>query len=284
MKFIYSILTTTLFTTLSYAQIANDSILPKSNLSTENIKPKKLPKVEHAEPLYIDMMRDLGARKGEAEVNVGFGLSSHKGYNEYNGFVEYEWAIADRLGMEVEVPFSFNSKNSNNDGKTNIPNNKIEGLKLASQYTFMVNEKRKLSMAVAYVHEFEFNNFKQLGHQGSVFTGMKMNPVFIAAKNYNQFNTILYTGPVVEHQYKTGEIEFGATINASVMYVLPNSKNFIGIENNMDIDADGFHYFLRPQLRLALQKNLMIGLVTGIPLTKNTGTNLDVMTRIIWEP
>ncbi len=68
------------------------------------------------------------------------------------------------------------------------------------------------------------------------------------------------------------------------MYVLPNSKNFIGLKNNMDIDHDGFHYTFRPQIRLAIQHNLMIGLVTGVPITKHTGTNLDVMTRIIWEP
>lgn len=250
------------------------SVLPHNELR---------PKVDHAEPLYIDLMRDLGARKGEAEVNVGFGIGNHKNYNELYGFVEYEWAIADRLGMEVEVPFSFHQSNENGN-KISIPNNKVEGLKLATQYTFLVDEKRKMSLGVAYVHEFEFNNFKQLGNQGTVFTGMHMNPVFIGAKNFNQFNTILYTGPVIEHQYKKDKVEVGATINASLMYVLPNSKNFIGIENNMDIDKDGFHYYLRPQLKLAIQHNLMIGLVTGIPLTNNEPNKLDVMTRIIWEP
>lgn len=274
MKSYLSLLLTFLSFIITFAQ---DSIEAKE----EKMLP---PKVEHAEPLYIDLMRDLGARKGEAEINVGFGVASHKGFNEYNGFVEYEWAAADRLGLEVEIPFSFNNKKSDNDGSFNIPNNKVEGIKLATQYTFLVNEKRKLSMGVAYVHEFELNNFKQLGHQGAVFTGMKMNPVFIAAKNYNQFNTLLYTGPVLEHDYKSRKVEVGATINASLMYVLPHSKNFIGLENNMDIDQEGFHYTLRPQLKLALQHNLMIGLVTGIPITKHEGTNLDVMTRIIWEP
>ena len=266
------------YTNHAFAQF-NDSIKNR-NLEINSLKPK----VDHAEPLYIDLMRDLGARKGEAEINLGFGINTQENYKQYYGFIEYEWAIADRLGMEIEIPFSFNSKNPKKDGSFTIPNNKVEGLKLATQYTFLVNEKRKMSLGVAYVHEFEFNNFKQIGHQGSVLTGMKMNPVFIAAKNYSQINTILYTGPIVEHQYKSGEVEFGATINASVMYVLPHSKNFIGLENNMDLDKDGLHYTLRPQLKLAIQHNLMIGLVTGIPITKNNETNLDIMTRIIWEP
>lgn len=68
------------------------------------------------------------------------------------------------------------------------------------------------------------------------------------------------------------------------MFYQIRKTNFIGLENNMDIDRYGFHYTLRPQIRLAIQHNLMIGLVTGVPITKHTGTNLDVMTRIIWEP
>lgn len=34
-------------------------------------------KVLHAEPLYIDLIRDLGARKGEKEWNIGLGLTDN---------------------------------------------------------------------------------------------------------------------------------------------------------------------------------------------------------------
>ena len=263
----------------------NINYLPQLNDTIKTVSEKKLlPKVNHAEPLYIDLMRDLGAKKGEAEVNLGFKIASHQEYIAYNGFIEYEWAIADHLGMEVEIPFSFNNKNSNNEGSFNVPNNKIEGLKLATQYTFLVNEQHKTSMAIAYIHEFELNNFKELGRQKTAFTGMKMNPVFIAAKNLKDFNTLIYTGPVIEHTYKTDKITVGGTINTSIMYVIPNSKNFVGIENNMDIGKKSFYYTLRPQLKLALKNNFSIGVVTGIPITKHNDTNLDIMTRIIWEP
>lgn len=33
-------------------------------------------KIKHAEPLYLDLMRDLGARKGEAEFNIGYGMKT----------------------------------------------------------------------------------------------------------------------------------------------------------------------------------------------------------------
>lgn len=65
------------------------------------------PKVLHAEPLYIDLIRDLGARKGEKEWNVGLGLTDNQSFDEYLALVEYEWAPIDRLGLEVELPFSF---------------------------------------------------------------------------------------------------------------------------------------------------------------------------------
>ena len=55
-------------------------------------------KILHAEPLYIDLIRDLGARKGEKEWNVGFGITDRSVYDEYEALVEYEWAPLDRLG------------------------------------------------------------------------------------------------------------------------------------------------------------------------------------------
>lgn len=259
----------------------------QNNLEEEYKIEKKdsLPiKVDHAEPLYVDLMRDLGARKGEAEFNLGLGRSNYKNYNQFYGFVEYEWAIANRLGMEVEVPFSFNNSNNKSEKATVIPKNKIEGIKLATQYTFLVNDKRKLSMAVGYVHEFELNALKQLNSQNKFFTGMRMNPIGIAAKNFKNWNTLLYTGPVLEYNFKQKKVEYGATINTSLLYVIPNTKNFIGVENNMDIDRNGLHDVIRPQIKISIKHNLMVGLVGGIPLTKKDGLNGDIMTRIIWEP
>src|SRR5690606_32307540 len=58
-------------------------------------------KVLHAEPLYIDLIRDLGARKGEKEWNLGLGITDKNKYDEYLALVEYEWAPLNRLGLEV---------------------------------------------------------------------------------------------------------------------------------------------------------------------------------------
>ncbi|HAI17050.1 MAG TPA: phosphoribosylformylglycinamidine synthase, partial [Xanthomarina gelatinilytica] len=43
----------------------------------------------------------------EKEWNIGLGLTDNDQYDEYLALVEYEWAPADRLGLEVELPFSL---------------------------------------------------------------------------------------------------------------------------------------------------------------------------------
>ena len=73
-------------------------------------------------------MHNLGARKGEREWNVGLGLVDRNRFDQYEALVEYEWAPANRLGLEVEVPLTFYPANG-----TNTPSNRIEGLKTVAE-------------------------------------------------------------------------------------------------------------------------------------------------------
>ena len=91
----------------SMAQISNSE---KDSIYIQQVEGHKKPdKVLHAEPLYIDLIRDLGARKAEKEWNVGLGLTDNLRFDSYQALVEYEWAPIDRLGLEVELPFTFYS-------------------------------------------------------------------------------------------------------------------------------------------------------------------------------
>jgi hypothetical protein len=101
------------------------------------------PKILHAEPLYIDLIRDLGARKGEKEWNVGFGMFNKRDFNKYEALVEYEWAPIDRLGFEIEVPVTIFTASEGTPVDITRPANRIESLKLATQWTFLVSEKSK---------------------------------------------------------------------------------------------------------------------------------------------
>ena len=102
------------------------------------VEAKDPPKVLHAEPLYIDLIRDLGARKGEREWNFGLGLTDNLSFDTYEALVEYEWAPINRLGLEIEVPFTLYAPSSEIP-RDSIPSNRMEGIKTAIQWSFFVN-------------------------------------------------------------------------------------------------------------------------------------------------
>lgn len=101
----------------------------------QQANPSQKPKVLHAEPLFIDLIRDLGARKGEKEWNLGMELSDKKDIRAYHGLIEYEWAPINRLGLEVELPFSFYTTQSP-ELKDSLPASQLESFKMAAQYSF----------------------------------------------------------------------------------------------------------------------------------------------------
>ena len=236
-------------------------------------------KVLHAEPLYIDLIRDLGARKGEKEWNVGLGLTDKNTHDEYTALVEYEWAPVNRLGLEVELPFSFYYPV--NGGST--PSNKLNSLKMAAQYSFFVSEKMKTSMAIGYIQEFELTDFSNYGN-GKLFTGNVYNPFFIAAKRWGRnFHSLVYAGPQFVHHFEGNETYTNWQINPSIHYMIPGTRNFIGIEFNQEVHKKDFDMTIRPQMRVGLAENILIGIVTGIPINREN-ERFSSFLRLIYEP
>ncbi len=242
----------------------------------------KKDKVLHAEPLYIDLIRDLGARKGEKEWNVGMGMIDNNKFDRYEALIEYEFAPIDRLGLEVELPFSFYYPTAETS-RDSIPSSKLESLKLATQWSFFVSEKLKTSLALGYIHEFELLPFKNLGKEPS-FVGNVFNPFFIAAKRWgNNFHTLIYTGPVIEKHLKH-TIDFSWEMNSNFHYMITGTRNFIGVELNKQFYPNGdFDMVIRPQMRVGITENLLIGIVTGIPIQREN-ERFSSFIRLIYEP
>ncbi len=251
------------------------------SLYIDLIQDKQAPdKVLHAEPLYIDLIRDLGARKGEKEWNVGLGILDKSTYDRYEALVEYEFAPINRLGLEIELPFSFYYPTEENG---NAPSSLLHSLKLAAQYTFFVSEKLKTSMAIGYIHEFEFVEFAKYGKE-DLYKGNIYNPFFIAAKRWgNNFHTLIYTGPSFEQNFVRNSLDFEWEINSNFHYMIPGTRNFIGIEVNQEVSTNGMGMTLRPQMRVGLADNLLVGIVTGIPISRET-QRFSSFIRIIYEP
>lgn len=240
----------------------------------------KANKVLHAEPLFIDLIRDLGARKGEKEWNVGLGITDNKYYDQYTTLVEYEWAPINRLGFEVELPFSIYYPT---DKAIAAPANKLNSVKLATQYSFFISEKMNTSMAIGYIHEFELTNFSNYG-KTKLHTGNVYNPFFVAAKRWGQnFHTLLYTGPQFFQHFNSNETHANWQINSNFHYMIDGTRNFIGVEFNKEIYLGDFDMTIRPQMRLGVADNLLIGIVGGIPI-KRENQRLSSFVRLIYEP
>ena len=269
-----------------YAQQEEDSTkAEKSRLDSlyiEEVENKQTPdKVLHAEPLYIDLIRDLGARKGEKEWNVGLGLTDNNQYDSYEALVEYEWAPINRLGLEVELPFTFYYAANGNGG---APQSKLNAIKLAAQYTFLVSEKAKTSLAIGYLHEFEMIEFTRYG-KADPFHGNLYSPFFVGAKRWgDNYHTLVYAGPMIEHQFSNGVVHVNWQINSNFHYMIPGTRNFLGVEFNKTIDHLGdFDMTIRPQMRVAVTDDLLIGIVTGIPVSREN-ERFSSFLRLIYEP
>jgi hypothetical protein len=237
-------------------------------------------KVLHAEPLYIDLIRDLGARKGEKEWNVGFGMVDNDNYDKYIALVEYEFAPIDRLGLEIELPFTFYNQNAS--GKE-TPQNKLDGLKLAAQWSFFVSTKLQTTLALGYLHEFGMPTFRRYGRE-PFYRDNLYNPFFVAAKRWGtNFHTLIYAGPVIEHDFRGKHSQTHAQINTNIHYMISGTRNFIGVEFNKEIYNDDFDMIIRPQLRVSVSENLLVGIVSGIPFDRES-ERFSSFVRIIYEP
>lgn len=265
--------------TFTIAQITKSE---KDSIYIQQVEGHKEPdKVLHAEPLYIDLIRDLGARKGEKEWNLGFGLTDNLKFDSYEALIEYEWAPLDRLGLEVELPFTFYSP-VNGRERDSVPSNQLNSIKIAAQWSFFVNEKMATSMAVGYINEFELSDFRNFGKPFIV--GNVYNPFFVVAKRWgNNFHSLIYTGPMIEQNFSTNKWHTTYDINTSFHYMISGTRNFIGVEFNKTLDNQDFDMTIRPQMRVGISENLLIGIVTGIPVAREN-ERFSTFLRLIYEP
>jgi hypothetical protein len=105
----------------------------------------------------------------------------------------------------------------------------------------------------------------------------------IAKRWGSNLHSLIYTGPMIEQDFSTNKLNTTYDINTSFHYMIPGSRNFIGVEFNKIFDNDDFDMTIRPQMRLGIAENLLIGIVAGIPVSKEN-ERLSSFLRLIWEP
>jgi hypothetical protein len=263
-----------------YAQPADTIKTAHDSTYIASVEKKKGPaKVLHAEPLYIDLIRDLGARKGEREWNVGTGIVDNNAHDVYQMLIEYEWAPLNRLGLEVELPFTFTPSAS---WQKQV--NKLNSLKLAAQYTALVHEPSKTSVAVwatcTNLNCPHFMHMAKLHYWPGIHSvRFLLRPKDLAATGMD-FCT---RGPIWQYHASSQHWRRSGQYNVSSHYMLPGTRNFIGVEVNATSQTKDLDVTVRPQMRLSISDNLLIGIVAGIPV-KRENQRLSSFARIIYEP
>lgn len=241
--------------------------------------PIKIAKVHHIEPLYIDLVRDLGARKGEKELNLAGDFKNTPDYSEYAVLAEYEFAIIDRLGLEIETDFSFFKRIS--DAKE-IPKNRFDNLRLSAQYSFYVSPKYSTTLAIGYTQIIGFTAFEDLDDK-PLIKGLQYSPFFVAAKRFGaNWHTLIFAGPIFKHRFNTDYTNVDWQFNTSIDYAIPNSSHFVGIEFNKELVNGKFNMVMRPQGKIQINEALAIGLVAGFPITKSKD-KFSSFFRVIYE-
>lgn len=269
-----------LMTVQAFAQTV-DSLDKKDidSLQIVKMESKRPLKLLHAEPLYIDLIRDLGARKGEKEWNIGAGIQDNIEFDTYQALIEYEWAPINRLGLEVELPFTMNAFST----RTAPTTSRLNSLKLAAQYTFLVSDVAKTSLAIGYLHEFELPEFRDYG-KTRMLQGHLFSPFFIAAKRWDtHLHTLIYTGPIIERNLVSRTSHVGYQFHFNFHYMIPGTRNFIGIEWNNIRDKQMSSSVIRPQMRVSVTDHMLVGIVTGIP-TRRQNERFSSFLRLIYEP
>lgn len=238
-------------------------------------------KIKHAEPVFNDIVRDLGARKGERELNIGYETEKNVDYATQGGFIEYEFAPVNRLGLEIEIPFQFHSRSYQNGGTIVAPKNKIEGIKPAVQYTFFVNKKARLSMAAGGIYELRFHSFESIQDHLGLIKGNSFNSFLIVAKRWGtHLHSMVYMGPEFYKDFETQRNESTYLLNVSMHYMV--ASHFIGVEMNQEFKDHEIVTVLRPQAKVQLAKHVGIGMASGIPIAhQNSGYSF--IARMIYE-
>lgn len=238
-------------------------------------------KVRHIEPLFVDLVRDLGARKGEQEWNIGLGSAHLNDHVEVTTLVEYEFAPVNRLGFEVEIPFTFSF--APQEPQEPLPGNRLDGLKLAAQYTFLVAPRYNTSAAIGYMNEFELTSFSRYGKEQLV-TANLMHPFLVVAKSWkNNLHTLLITGPEWEKEMRSSQTDWFYHLNTSIHYAVPSTKSVVGLEVNSLFAKAFTSVVLRPQMRITVSPTSKIGLVAGIPMDTRYDS-YSFFVRWIFEP
>lgn len=221
-------------------------------------------KTEHADPVFEDLTTDLGARKGENQLNMNLGYRELEvGHHILLTQLEYEFAPADALGFEVLIPYTvyFNNELSEVDR----PGNRLEFLQWGSQYTFFTSPEKKISLAAGFRNAFEAQEPDESNNRFKI-ENIRYFPFLVAAKNWEDKFFLLFSGGTeIDHALGEGaDVEH--QLNTAFHYGFSDEDHYVGVEFNKSLEDGDFEMIIRPQIILQVMEDYNIGATFGIPV------------------
>lgn len=214
------------------------------------------------EPMIFDLVRELGTKQGEIEINVlaEFPLSSISS-RHIDWAPEIEYAIWDNFAVEFELPFE---------------DAKLEALKTALQYTFGKSKSGR------YIHgtQFMVEKFRKIDK-------WDISLLYIPAYRFDPVWSVLALLGVRQQvgsdsQNKTTTLLLNATVFAEI-----SDHTALGLEfNNSDPgnfdEEEELELLVMPQLHLELSKHWSLQTGLGAEF-KEHGVNTTAALRMIAE-
>ncbi len=204
------------------------------------------------EPMVFDLVRGLGARRGEFEFNTLVGLQTYPGA-EIHWAPEIEWAVRDRLAVEFELPMSGAS---------------VEAFKFALQGT--VADARP-----AFIHGWQI--LTETSIEGPIF---KSAVLYLAGRRLGRRVSIFgMLGP--EALASADGLDAALLVNPSVFVDLAEVLT-LGVETNVRVQGVGSAVAVYPQLHWQVFRHMRVQLGAG-PAVGDATVAAESYFRIIVE-
>lgn len=199
------------------------------------------------EPMVFDLVRGLGAKQGELEINtLGEFAMNSDGSVEWAPEIEY--AIADGIALEFEVPFDGSER---------------ESYKFAAQFT----HGQSLEHQVIYGSQFLYETFT--GEEDKwQFTGL-----LLVGKRFSDKNSAMFMLGARTTQGDIIDTNNEAIFNVTFFHEF-SEKVTLGLENDLAYHSnDQWSLLVMPQVHYELPKNVEVQFGVGVELNDSHSKN-----------
>jgi len=217
--------------------------------------------VEIPEPLMFDLVRGLGARQGELEINALAEFPLNDGADRGVDWApEIEYALFNNFAIELEFPFN---------------NFDLEAYKMAIQWTIGASKNNK------YIHGIQV-----LGERYIHDDIFELNFLYVPAYRFNEtWSTIGLFGVMVEFGSDAPEKNYTLILNTSVFADI-NEKTVVGVELNntnssyQKIDDNNMELLVLPQVHYLFDSGFSLQFGVGPRIAQDV-TDGSAVLRVI---